>query len=443
MIDIFYPKQLLDTRQRRIENQCFFAMPFSPEYTNLCDTLSFYLEKSNYIPLRGDKNSEASVPIITLILTGIATSQYIIVDISEPNANVFYELGIAQTLKEPGCIFIIKEKHAKMPFDIQHLQFIEYNKDNLKELAEKLIKKLQACQYKNDFWNALNSNNFIDYKQIDLFADFCIKKFKEQNIKIYTDILNSTNDIYPMNDSMRNAIWDIDDILKKETYSFESVNYIPMLELFLIKLLLPCCRDAEIVNFVEEFLTLTVYGSLHFEQLISFQTDMVIELATYSKLENIALNWIIDYFQRSKSTKIDLNRYKLESFLLKKDSIIVNEYIINAIVSENHYIREHMSDIAGEKKLKYAETNLIIQLKREQNIYTMASIIEALGKIDSSNGAQAIYDCIEDNAKHLLQNENYFVLKHARNAIKNLHDKKLLHEFDDKYLQVLKNNNIL
>ena len=61
MIDIFYPKQLLDTRQRRIENQCFFAMPFSSEYTNLCDTLSFYLEKSNYIPLRGDKKDRKSV----------------------------------------------------------------------------------------------------------------------------------------------------------------------------------------------------------------------------------------------------------------------------------------------------------------------------------------------------------------------------------------------
>ena len=44
--------------------------------------------------MRVDKNSAASVPIINLILNGIAESQYIIVDISETNANVFYELGV-------------------------------------------------------------------------------------------------------------------------------------------------------------------------------------------------------------------------------------------------------------------------------------------------------------------------------------------------------------
>lgn len=60
------------------------------------------MEKSGYKCVQVDNNLSASVPIINLILNGIASSQYVIVDIAEPNANVFYELGI--TNQKNGCI---------------------------------------------------------------------------------------------------------------------------------------------------------------------------------------------------------------------------------------------------------------------------------------------------------------------------------------------------
>ncbi|MBQ7067132.1 MAG: hypothetical protein IJN92_09975 [Lachnospiraceae bacterium] len=443
MNEIFYPKQLLTLKNKRIENQCFFVMPFAQEYENLYDTLSLYLENQNYKPVRVDKNSEASVPIITLILNGIATSQYIIVDISESNANVFYELGIAQTLKEPNNIFIIKEKAAKTPFDIQHLQYISYDKNNLKKLALELVEKLESCQYKNDFWNALNSQNFIDEKQLDMFVEYCLNVFSEDTIKNFTYILLNHEDTFPLSDSTKRAILILDEVFRKETRKSESEKYIPMLQLLLNKLVMYCSNDVSVIAYVQDFLNLTNYGELRLEQLVSFQTDMVIELALNSKLEHIALRWIIEYFQKSKSTKVDLNRYKLESFLLRSNTQLVNEYIINAIVSENHYIREHMADIAGEKNLVYAEENLIIQLKREDNIYTTASIMEALGKIKSNKGSRIIYEWVEKNAEFLIQKSNYFVLKHARNALKNIDETDLLILFDKKYLEILKNNNAL
>ena len=113
MNNIFYPKQILKTKITTLENQCFFAMPFSAEYTNLYDTLALYLENNGYKCIRVDNNLSASVPIINLILNGIATSQFIIVDISETNANVFYELGITHTVKDYENVFIIKENEAK------------------------------------------------------------------------------------------------------------------------------------------------------------------------------------------------------------------------------------------------------------------------------------------------------------------------------------------
>lgn len=126
MNNIFYPKQILKTKITTLENQCFFAMPFSAEYTNLYDTLAFHLENNGYKCIRVDNNLSASVPIINLILNGIATSQFIIVDISETNANVFYELGITHTVKDYENVFIIKENESKTPFHILYQKRIFY-----------------------------------------------------------------------------------------------------------------------------------------------------------------------------------------------------------------------------------------------------------------------------------------------------------------------------
>ena len=209
------------------------------------------------------------------------------------------------------------------------------------------------------------------------------------------------------------------------------------------KLLLCCCSELSVINYIQEFLYLSEYESLRKEQLCSYQTDMAIELASHSKLEDVSLTWIIEYFQKSKSTKVDLNRYKLESFLMRSNNQVVNEFIINAILSDNHYIREHMSDIAGEKKLTFAEENLIVQLKRETNIYTAASIMEALGKIQSKKGASEIFDWININASSLISNENYFVLKHARNALININYMNYNEQFDLKYYDILRKNNAI
>lgn len=185
MNNIFYPKQILKAKTITSENQCFFAMPFSAEYTNLYDTLALHLENNGYKCIRVDNNLSASVPIINLILNGIATSQFVIVDISETNANVFYELGVTHTVKDYENVFIIKENESKTPFDIQHLQYISYDKNNLKQLATKLLERLKANQYKNAFKHELSMKQLLKYEEIDDFVDLFSNHFsKEENMHI-------------------------------------------------------------------------------------------------------------------------------------------------------------------------------------------------------------------------------------------------------------------
>ena len=233
MNNIFYPKQLYKTRITTTENQCFFVMPMSAEYTNLYDTLSLYLETEGYKCIRDANNLLASVPIINLILNGIASSQYIVVDISEPNANVFYELGITHTVKDIENVFIIKEQLSKTPFDVHHLQYMEYDKNNLKVLAVELLNRLKANQYKNALRRSVAIKQLLKFDDLDEFVDYLSKIFSEDKIMIYTSLLEGSLSEISSSQAIVEAIWEYDKILRKEICTEESeVNVSLLFKLF-------------------------------------------------------------------------------------------------------------------------------------------------------------------------------------------------------------------
>ena len=440
MNNIFYPKQLYKTRIATTENQCFFVMPISAEYTNLYDTLSLYLEKEGYKCIRDDNNLLASLPIINLILNGIASSQYIIADISEPNANVFYELGITHTVKDMDNVFMIKERYANTPFDLHHLQYIEYDKNNLKALAFELLNRLKANQYKNALRKSVAIKQLLKFDDLDEFIDYLSKLFSEDKIMIYTSLLEGTLSEINSSQAVVEAIWEYDKILRKEVCAEESEINISLLFKLFFEILLSCCRIDEISKYIADLLNTKEFENLYESTLLLYQTDLAIKLAENSKMTDITLKWIIEYFQRSKSTKVDLNRYKLEAFLLKSSLDSVNQAIVNALVSDNNYIREHMSDIAGEKRLYIAEDNLLAQLKREKNIYVISSIVEALGKINSQKAIEVINEWLIYNSNDIITKGNFFVLKHIRNALIKISPDNACKKFDDKYIDILIKN---
>jgi hypothetical protein len=73
------------------------------------------------------------------ILTRIMHSDIVIADVTFPNPNVFYELGLRHACK-PGTIILKDKNGPKVPFDIAHLRHIEYENTptGLKELSENL-----------------------------------------------------------------------------------------------------------------------------------------------------------------------------------------------------------------------------------------------------------------------------------------------------------------
>lgn len=108
---------------------------------------------------------EVSLPgtMTTDIITRIMHSDYVIADVSYPNPNVFYELGLRHACKI-GTI-IIKDKAApSVPFDIAHLRYIEYENttSGLKQLSDQL--KIYFEHFDRD--PARPDNHFQEYAKL-------------------------------------------------------------------------------------------------------------------------------------------------------------------------------------------------------------------------------------------------------------------------------------
>lgn len=77
--------------------------------------------------------------ITTDIITRIMHSDYVIADVTFPNPNVFYELGLRHACR-PGTVIIKDKSGPNVPFDIAHLRYVEYENSTggLKSLASQL-----------------------------------------------------------------------------------------------------------------------------------------------------------------------------------------------------------------------------------------------------------------------------------------------------------------
>jgi hypothetical protein len=105
----------------------FMVMPFSDPvaasaYKNITKPVA---ETHGFSIQRADEIFSIS-PIFDDIVTAIEQSTLVIVDISGRNANCFYELGVAHTLKRQRTIMITHDEFDQVPFDVSHFRILKY-----------------------------------------------------------------------------------------------------------------------------------------------------------------------------------------------------------------------------------------------------------------------------------------------------------------------------
>jgi hypothetical protein len=138
------------------------------------------------------RSDEVSIPgtITTDILNRLMHSTFCVVDVTYPNPNVFYELGIRNACK-PGTILIRdKEARVRPPFDVSHQRYIEFQK------TPGGIKAL-AADFRNAFcWYDTNPGK-ADNQLLSL-AELTGYSFPQYGNEAQAEAIDKASDLFSM-----------------------------------------------------------------------------------------------------------------------------------------------------------------------------------------------------------------------------------------------------
>lgn len=442
-----YPKQFLSVNMVVDKNRCFVIMPFDEKLNYVYGVIKKQLSSKGFICNRVDEIGGAT-PIINKILTEMLRSRYIIADLTDCNPNVFYELGIAHSFKDAQNIIILKQKGSKTPFDITHLTYIEYEPDNPFLLTSSILKSINETKHIVDLEEALRIRdvlpivqssdcNLVDFLQGQLSNEIPMLTRILLNEHLYSNYSNTDIDTFLR--SFQNSLQFVSDYSNTRILNDWLKCY--------SEIIISCDKFLISAQYVNEFLNSgSIFNLFEKSIALEIQTEFAINLAKKQKYISIVMPWVINYLAHTQTASIDLNRYKVEAFLMTNEYEEINQIIINAVFDKNCYVREHISDIIGEKKLSDASNNLCTQLKCEENYYVAVSIMEALGKINCKSSISIIERWIENHKDNIIQEKQFFVLNHARIVLSKLTkglDTDALDNFNNQFEGYLKNYYIL
>lgn len=108
------------------ERTCFVMMPFGPESNDRYEKLYLpSISDAGMLPRRADSLSRPS-PIMEDIWQGIKEATMLLADLTDRNANVFYELGLAHGICKPAVL--ITDRIEDVPFDLRALRLLVYKR---------------------------------------------------------------------------------------------------------------------------------------------------------------------------------------------------------------------------------------------------------------------------------------------------------------------------
>jgi hypothetical protein len=85
-----------------------------------------------------------SIDIICNVCAAIQSSEIAIIDMSEANVNVYFELGLLYGLSKQ--VILIRQKNSKIPTDMMGMTAFEYDRDDLIQLKNAIYSILTNIQ---------------------------------------------------------------------------------------------------------------------------------------------------------------------------------------------------------------------------------------------------------------------------------------------------------
>lgn len=439
-----YPKQFQFDKILIEKKSCFMIMPFNKEFNHIYGIIKDEVSKHSINCNRADE-MDGSQPIVNKIIKGILKSRYIIVDLTYARPNVFYELGIAHSFRDARNILLLKQPQTDYPFDITHLPYKEYDPNNEFRLRAIVSKFIEESLYVSDFQDALTINNITNYtiNESSNYIEY-VQDYFGAEVSIYTNILNKSLAAYETT-NLEIAFEKYENLIKETLYHKRYEIIDGVIQIY-IKIIVKSENIEVSQKFASRFSDMLLLGGMENDAMrLSHETDLMLALAEENRLLDFCIPWIIEYFSRSKASSIDLNRYKLEHFLMKSENENINNVIVDSIFHEDCHVREHMADIIGAKGINRGFEALKRQLLVEENWYTIGSIVEAIGRIaPTRDGMDTIERWIDENGDRIIIERQFFLLKHLLHGIVRLEKNGTEHidRFRNKYDKYMHENQV-
>ncbi len=116
-------------------DQVFILTPLFEYELPIVNAVAVACRKVGLRAIKGDE-SKITGSILPVILGEIISSRFVIANLNGRNANVFYEMGIAQALGKDVIMFAHRDNVEDIPFDVAQQQIIFYR--TASELHEKI-----------------------------------------------------------------------------------------------------------------------------------------------------------------------------------------------------------------------------------------------------------------------------------------------------------------
>jgi len=111
-------------RVRSFLNTCFVMMPFGDWFDKYYQEIYVpAIREAGFEPIRADELFSTGT-VVEQIWEQIKKAKILLADLTDRNANVFYELGLAHAARKP--VVFTAPKLEDVPFDLRHLRVILY-----------------------------------------------------------------------------------------------------------------------------------------------------------------------------------------------------------------------------------------------------------------------------------------------------------------------------
>ncbi len=163
-----------------MKRSCFVIMPIGDQQTagqvtTTVDLRKRYDDLIKEALLQADpeldvaRADDVAMPgtITSDILTRLMHSEIVVADLTYPNPNVFYELGLRHACRT-GTVLIRDKAGPALPFDLSHQRYIEYENtpSGLKELSQKFKQYFDYLSRNH----AQPDNHFLELAKLTRYA---------------------------------------------------------------------------------------------------------------------------------------------------------------------------------------------------------------------------------------------------------------------------------